>query len=101
MVFYEIKYYPIIEVEFKKYVYEIFKGNYYNSRKKHMRILNSKAHYHILETSPLCHKGIFVSTFLCNPNMMVTKKSISEWVKFLSSDTIQHLIYKQGRKRVM
>ena len=67
MVFYEPKYYPIIEVDFKKFVYEIFKGGYYNFGKNHRSILKSKGHYRILETSPLHHKGSLVLIFLCNP----------------------------------
>ena len=72
------KYYPIIEVDFKKFVYKIFKGSYYNSGKNCRGILKSKWHYRILKPSPLCHKVILVSVFICNPDLMVTKKSIHD-----------------------
>ena len=88
MVFYKPKNHLIIEVEFNKFVNEIFKGNYYNSRKNHRSILKSKGHYHLLEKSPLHSKGSLFSVFLCNPDMMVTRKSISEGVHFLPSDTL-------------
>ena len=51
MVFYETKYHPIIKLDFKKFLYKIFKGGYYNSGKNHRNILESKGNYHILETS--------------------------------------------------
>ena len=81
MEFYEPKYYLIIEVDFKKFVYKIFKGSYYNSGKNRRSILKYKGHYHILETSPLCCKSSLVSVFLCNLDMMVLENpSVNDYI---------------------
>ena len=73
MILNEPKYYPIIKVDFRKFVNKVFKGNDHYFGKNSKSILESKGHYRVLEKPPLCHKGGVVSIFLCDSNLLVTR----------------------------
>ena len=78
MILNEPKYRPIVEVELNKFMYKIFAGSHYYTRKDSRRILESKGHYRVLKKTPLHHKGCLVSVFLCDSNLMVAREPINE-----------------------
>ena len=84
MILNEPKYYSIVEVDLKQFMNKIFECNHYYLGKDSRSILESKGNYHVLETTPLCHKGSLVSIFLCDYYMMVAREPINEWIKFLT-----------------
>ena len=74
---------------------EVFERSYNYCRKNGTNTLESKRNYRIMETSPFHRKGCFVSIFLCNPNLMVTRKPISKWIYLLSFNVLYYFICKR------
>ena len=101
VIFYKTKYYLVIKVDFKKFMYKLFKHSNENSRKYCRHILESKRNYRVLVASPLHCKGSLVSIFFCNSYLMVARESICKWIHFLSSHILQYFICKWSWKWVM
>ena len=57
MILNEPEYRPIIKVDLNKFMIKIFESNHFYPRKNSKSILESKGHYHVLET--VMNKNIY------------------------------------------
>ena len=95
------KYSPVIKIYLQELMNKLLECRNNHARKDCRRILQSKRHYSVLETTPVNRKGFLAPILQRDFDLMVPGEPISERVYFLASYIIQDLISERVRERIM